>query len=665
MVVKFSSAVLCVITLICGCVLSSQAQTASSPTIVTGQMAYQNYLIPKYFQSNPTVELICISGNLRSRSSSFVPKSGQILGRLVSPLAPSPFKFEISLPIIPTGDSVDLDNNGKQDSGVQVFASMISLNLFGDSYLEQLEQGSGYSSILTDPGTGAIQQGTLLLYAPDNRQKAPTGPGKDGRLFTDDDPVIPIPAGYSLMQIAPNGGVRYERKEFWMDLLEPVSAESPDFSKQGILESYNSLIDLLEERYAYTELRKIDWKQVREKYLARAKAADSSNDLAGYYVLLQNLANSIRDGHVSVSAPYTLRGEYIASLGKLWSGNLGATLTHLTDGRFIVIAVGKDSPAEKAGFRFGTEILSINGNTITQRLADIPMLGFPGTAERKEAIALLYVLSFPLGEVVEVGYRQPGEMDTRKAKLTAEKCDSGSTYIYPANYKYPFLSDFLSDGNIGYVQWLSFDSIALNIAGWERFLEASVNRPGIIIDLRGNGGGLLSLMYTMASYLFPAEKAVSIRWLDSYNFDSKTKTFVKTPDDSDVRIHSPRPELAYTGNVVVLVNGGSASAAEFFAQFLQKMGRGTVIAEEGTDGAGGTKREVYMPGKILFTYTGGQMFFAGTREVNLEGKGVTPDIRVPITEENERRKLKGEDVVLSTAIDYLKARFPKTPGEKQ
>ena len=44
--------------------------------------------------------------------------------------------FEISLPIVPAGDSVDLDNNGKQDSGVQVFAAMISLNLFGDFYKE-------------------------------------------------------------------------------------------------------------------------------------------------------------------------------------------------------------------------------------------------------------------------------------------------------------------------------------------------------------------------------------------------------------------------------------------------------------------------------------------------------------------------------------------------
>ena len=639
----------------------AQAQTQTAPTAVVGQMAYQNYLIPKYFHPNSAVGLISVAASLRFPANAFVPKSGQILGRLLTPVAPSPLKFEIPLPIAPTGDSADLDPDGKGNAGVQVFAAILALNLFGDSYLEQLEQGSGYLSILKDPQTGGIQQGSLLIYAPDDRQKIPTGPGADGKLFTKDDPVAPVAAGYTLIRIAPGGRVRFERSDFRMDLLEPASVESPDFSSQGILQSYNSLLELLAERYAYTELRQIDWKQVRERFLARAAAADATNDLAGYYVLLHDLARSIHDGHVSVVAPYTLKGQYIARLGKLWSGRLGATVVHLSDGPFVVNTVGRNSPAEKAEWRFGTEILSINGKTVAQHLTQIPMLGFPGTPAREEAIALSQIFSFPLGDAVEVAYRQPGETDPRKVGLTAEDCELGAVRTYPANGNHPFLYELLSEGSIGYVRWQSFDDVALNIAGWEKFLEVSAGRPAVIIDLRGNGGGLLSLMYTMASYLFPPAKAVSLRWLDAYDFDARTKSFVKSPGEADLRVCSPRPELAYTGAVIVLVNGESASAAEFFAQFLQKAGRATVIAEEGTDGAGGTKRQVVLPGRIVFTYTGGQTFFAGTREVNLEGKGVTPDVRVAITEENERKKLQGEDVVLRAAIDYLKARLPKTP----
>jgi C-terminal processing protease CtpA/Prc len=650
-------AVLC---LFCG-LLSSPGQSQPTPTTVVGQMAYQNYLIPKYFQANPSVSLISVAASLRSPSKEFVPKSGQILGRLLTPVAPSPLKFEVPLPIAPAGDSVDLDPHGKGNRGVQVFAAILALNLFGDSYLEQLEQGSGYLSILNDPHTGGIQQGSLLIYAPDDRQKVPIGPGPDGKLFTDDDPVAPVAAGYTLMRIAPDGRVHLDRSDFRMDLLEPASVESPDFSGQGILGSYNSLLELLAERYAYTELRQIDWKQVRERFLARAAAADATNDLAGYYILLHDLAHSIHDGHVSVVAPYTLKGQYIARLAKLWSGHLGATVVHLSDDRFVVNTVGSNSPAQKAGLRPGTEILTINGKTVAQHLTQIPMLGFPGTAAREEAIALSQIFSFPLGDAVEVAYRQPGDKDSQRATLTPDECESGAIRLYPANGNFPFLYEILSEGSIGYVRWQSFDDVALNIAGWEKFLGASAGRPAVIIDLRGNGGGLLSLMYTMASYLFPPAKAVSLRWLDAYDFDARTKSFVKSPGEADLRVCSPRPELAYTGAVVVLVNGDSASAAEFFAQFLQKAGRATVIAEEGTDGAGGIKRQVVLPGKMVFTYTGGQTFFAGTREVNLEGKGVTPDVRVPITEENERKKLQGEDVVLHAAIDYLKKSFPKTP----
>jgi C-terminal processing protease CtpA/Prc len=90
-----------------------------------------------------------------------------------------------------------------------------------------------------------------------------------------------------------------------------------------------------------------------------------------------------------------------------------------------------------------------------------------------------------------------------------------------------------------------------------------------------------------------------------------------------------------------------------------------VISERGTDGAGGTLRQAKMPGQIVFTYTGGQMFFKGTHEVNLEAKGVTPDFKVPINEENERRKLAGEDVVLDAAIKYLDSVVKPTPNYRK
>ena len=626
--------------------------SAETSTKIIGEFRYQSYLIQSYFSTESTIALICVSQSLKAQTGEYVPKSGQILGRLTSPLAPPPIRFEIDLPIVPTGDSIDLDNNGKPDRGVQVYAAIMALNLFGDSYLEQLEQGAGFTSVLTDPKTGTVSEGTLLSYSPDNNQKISSGFGADKRLFTDDDPTTSLPQGYSLMRIQKDGTITFERTEaLSMSIFEPEGVPTPDFSQQGILQSYNSLLDMLTERYAYTDLRKIDWKSMRARFLPRVQQADANKDMLQYYLTLTDMAVSIRDGHVQVkSLDIPVMTKRVQLLQKRTEGNLGAKSVRLSDGRFIVVSVTKDSPAEKAGFTFGTEIVKVNGQPVRNfLLTDVPQVVFTGTEEKAIDTALTFLFSFPLNEKVTIDYRQPGTPDVRSAELVAGDYPDPA---YPSpNYEAPISFKFLKS-NYGYIQWRSFQEIALNIATLETFLRIAHNAPGIIIDLRGNLGGNVVLMYTMASYLFPPDKAVTVDWLDSYNYDEAAHTWLKSPEAAS-KISSPVPEIAYPGQVVVLVNGGSASAGEFFPQFLQKMGRAKVVAERGTDGAGGALRQVTMPGQITFTYTGVQMFFKGTHEVNLEAKGVTPDIKVPINEENERRKLAGEDVVLDAAIKYL------------
>jgi hypothetical protein len=93
---------------------------------------------------------------------------------------------------------------------VQVYAAMMAINIFGDSYLEQLEQSAGFTSISTDPKTGTVREGTLVVYSPDNNQRIPSGFGADKKLFSDDDPTTPLPQGYSLMRIQKNGTMTKE-----------------------------------------------------------------------------------------------------------------------------------------------------------------------------------------------------------------------------------------------------------------------------------------------------------------------------------------------------------------------------------------------------------------------------------------------------------------------
>jgi hypothetical protein len=67
-----------------------------------------------------------------------------------------------------------------------------------------------------------------------------------------------------------------------MNTLEPPSEMSPDFSDQGITESFNSLIDVLSQRYSYTELRNLDWEAIRAEYLPRVEAAEADESMEDY-----------------------------------------------------------------------------------------------------------------------------------------------------------------------------------------------------------------------------------------------------------------------------------------------------------------------------------------------------------------------------------------------
>lgn len=630
-----------------------------NPTRVTGEFAYQDYLAPKYFAMGSTAALLCVSNGLKpgGASGDWVPKSGQIIGRFVSPFSPPPLKFEIDLPVSPRCEPADFDNNGHADAGVQVFLAVNAINMFGDSYLEQLEQESLFASALNDAKTGSIRRGTLLVFAPDAGQKVPSGSGQDGVFFTKDDPTAAVPKGYTLMRIGEDGAVSFDRSDVLkMNILESEQIKSPDFSDQGILQSFDSLVDLLKERYAYTDLRNIDWEKKRADYRPRVAAADAQKDLQEYFIILYEFAAGIRDGHVqTVSYQPEIAGKRLRMLADQNGGSLGAQLIRYSDGRFIIYALGADSPAARAGMKIGTEILKINGRDVPAHLKTLMPVGFVGTEERDIQLRLARAFSFPKGETVAVEFRNPGETAARTARLVAGEYDAGKNFpspLPPGNFSTAAVG---GDSRFGYAHWTSFENIPLNIASLETFLAGYNQSSGVILDLRDNSGGLIPLMYTMASYFFPPEKAVAVNWLAEYSFDDVQKKFLPSEDGSNksMKIYSPRPEIAYRGNVVILVDGGSASSAELFALLMQKSGRAVVIADSGTDGAGGGLRSVTMPGKIPFTFSGTQIYFAGTRDPALEAKGVIADIRVPIDEEYVRRRLGGEDVVLTAAVKYL------------
>ena len=642
---------------------------ANGVTRIVGQAGSANAIADAAHFPEPSVALVDASNLIARHPEKFVPETGQILGALTTPLFPMPGKFQINLPIEPTGAYMDLDNNGKTDKGVQIYYMIVSSNIIGNSYLQQLEQYGGLLSYTQDTVSGEIEQGTFLVYAPDAKQSFPSGKGADGKWFTADDPTAPLEPGYTVAKLGLDGKVTLDRTNpGTINSIERAEVASPDFTKQGILESFNSLIDHLKTRYAYTEFRKLDWEKVRAQYLSDVQKADTDKDMASYYGVLNRLALSLRDAHVSANTTNTvMRTANLKVKLENVQGNVGATVIGISNPgdpmqapgfKFVVLNVSDNTPAKEAGWVPGTEIVSIDGQAPHARFDEIPLLSSVGTQEAYEFSKTKYLLNFPISQTVEIAYRLPDAQEVMTATMTAG--DYPLTLAEPPfQFRAPISYDKVGDYVV--IRWENFVAPVLpKIKVLEMALDAAHGSSGVILDLRGNGGGWSELMDTMSSYFFTADKPFSTKLTDWYTYDADAGKLVLT-HAVDAKLSSPKPELAYSGPLVVLVDAGCASACEYFSQHMQQMKRATVIGQYTTEGAGGPIDRIKMPGDIMLQYTVGKTTFAGTDELNLEAKGVQLDVRVPVTLASEQAKQQGQDPVLQAAIAELdKATNPAT-----
>ena len=341
-----------------------------------GTLGYPDFAIPVTLR-DPVPALLDMVNVVRGNSTQFAPVDiAEILGYMTSPVAPSPLHFAVDLPAVPTGTLLDVDNDGEEDTGVQIFRIDMGANINGGSHQEQLDQAGGLSSYLTDPVSGQITEGSLLVYAPDAEQGFPSGFGADGQLFTADDPAVGLPQGYTVVHFGPDGFTFDTLEEVGINILETAESSSPDFSKQGIVEIFNSLIDHLAERYSFTELRGLDWEAIRAEYLPQVEEAekiagqDANAGGAVYATILHQLAQrSVRDAHVIavVTDPTYLDAARLADKMQKQpiAANVGANTVELSDGQITVTDVIAGSPADQAGWTFGTEIIAVNGVAVT------------------------------------------------------------------------------------------------------------------------------------------------------------------------------------------------------------------------------------------------------------------------------------------------------------
>jgi C-terminal processing protease CtpA/Prc len=624
------------------------------PVIVNGTLTYTNAFFTAGV-AEPVVILEDQAGFVDRNKYYIFPVESQVLGKFTSNFYESPVDYTLSLPQVPQGSPRDVDNDDETDPGVQIFAVAYWTNTWGDPYLEERDlYGGGWSGayastiVSQDADTsGEVLGGQYIVYAPDDEQGFPSGFGDDGLLFTEDDPIVTLPAGYTLVDMNSDPFIFDRSREPVVDLIEPSDSALIDFSDQTFTEAFDSMVQLFRERYAFTEYKNLDWDALSEEFRPIIQTAEAAGDFDTYVRALRDFYFSIPDGHMR----FPLVGAIAEEFAEQTAGGLGFALVQLDDGRIITNFVTGGAAADQAGIEVGAEILEINGQPIDDAVSEIVPASSPfSTDETRRLQQLRYITRYPLNTDVEVTYQNPG--DTEPSTVTLTTTEERESFSFSSfnqgvtEVELPLEYELLPNGYMVVKIYSFFDNQLLTIQLWERMIQA-LNTNGIrglIIDMRQNGGGSGFLANQMAAYFFDEQIIVG----NTAVYDEKRGEFY-SDERGARRFYLPPENLRYNGPITVLIGPNCNSACEFFTYSMTQQERAEIVGQYATAGLGGGQNVFVMPGGLTLQFSAGRSLDA-EGEIVIEGTGVAPTIKVPITEETV---LSGGDPVLDAAVEYL------------
>lgn len=338
------------------------------------------------------------------------------------------------------------------------------------------------------------------------------------------------------------------------------------------------------------------------------------SDSERVYGAIRGMVSAFNDQHTAFIDP--ARAAVMSENIRGSFEGIGATIRLNEIDQLVVVEALPDRPAFKAGLRPGDVILKID---------DGPVKGL----SLYEAVGLI---RGPAGSTVVLTIEREGEPEPFAIEVVRAKIE-----IQVVEAK------ILPDApQIGYVRLTQFSKGAtLKVARAVKTLQDQ-GAVAIVFDLRSNPGGLLSEAVEVSS-LFIAEGTVVIEKLK----DGQQKKF-EAGNHHHVATEIP---------LVLLVNGGSASASEIVAGAMQDLARATLIGEQ-TFGKGTVQLPHDLSDGSELRVTIAEWLTPAARQIH--GQGIAPDIIVEMTATDTEQ---GLDPQLDAAVEYLQQSSPMSLSE--
>ncbi|MFZ5922277.1 MAG: S41 family peptidase [Chloroflexota bacterium] len=619
----------------------SETATPEPAPVVPGDEPYQitgsfsvtnNFVIATYIVEH-AVALVDMHGFVIRDQEWEIPVTSQVIGHMAVNEELTGGTFDVNLPLRPEGEFNDVDNDGKDETGVQIFAVSYWPNLYGGPYSEGDDRSQGWPAYLASVKTDSenndeVTGGTLVIWAPDDAQSFPAGFGTDGLLFTEDDPSAPVPAGYTIVDLDEEPFAFSREASPEMTLYEPTDVALKDYSAMSYTEAFDAMFEVVSKEYAFNGVdgKQPDWEALYAEVKPQVEKAEADQDAQAYYLALRNFVLAFNDGHVGLGGGQIAQNYFTEQV----SSGYGFAIRELTDGRAIVTFLTPDGPAAKAGIELGAVVTEWNGKPVAEAIGEIVPFSAPLSTDFSYRYQQArYLLRGKAGDTAEVTFTNPGGA-AQIVELTAvQEFDSFSaTSIFVGSDPNALPVEFeILDSGVGYVKINSNnDDLNLIIRLFERALKTfQANEvPGIIIDLRQNSGGA---PLGLAGFL--TDKEITMGQLEYYS--EATGKF--EPEGQPDKV-LPNTKQYPFDKMVLMVGQACASACELEAYGFSQVPGMIVVGETPSSGteAEVARGQFQLPeGMFLQVPTG--RFVLPDGSIFLEGQGVQPTLPTPITEE--------------------------------
>lgn len=406
--------------------------------------------------------------------------------------------------------------------------------------------------------------------------------------------------------------------------------ELSDEQRQQLEASFEYVWERIRDTYWDPGLGGVDWQAAYDELKPKLQQAATRADALR---VLDALVSRMKVSHFSI-IPKSAYQELGKSDEKGARGGTAGLDVRVVDDQVIVVSVTPDFPAAQAGVCTGWIVESIDDKRLAGRLAEVK----EELADNPHARVILASaanarLQGRVGDKMTVTFRDGNdEPQARTFELVPRRGERVQIGHIP---EFSVWVDIESlDDGIAYFRFNAFMNPVQVMTAYNEFMRLNKDASGIIIDVRGNGGGSGDIAMGMIGWLMPGEKApVGKVILRGHELDM---------------IVRPRPE-PYTGPAVVLIDEMSVSAAEFFASGIKDLTDAHLIGTRTAGAVLGSQIE-RLPTGDGFQFAAANFISVRTGKT-LEGIGVEPH---ELVEPNREMLLDGKDPAIEAAIQWIR-----------